>query len=97
MTRTLLTIVLSSSLFIACNVRASGFLPYPIVTNDPSGDIDPKTFYKIACELYDQRFADGEKLEGTLGGVVMHDDTDTYRYYYYLQDVLDTCVAMRDI
>jgi len=79
------------------SVFASGFLPYPIVTNDPAGDIDPETFYKIACEIYDMRLADGDELEGTQGGVVMYDDTGTYRYYYYLQDVLDTCVAMRDI
>jgi len=78
-------------------VFASGFLPDPVVTDDPNGNVNIMLFYKVACEIYDKRFANGYTLEGVLGGVMIYDDTVNYRYYYYLQDLLDTCIAMRSI
>lgn len=78
---------------------ASGFLPDPVVTNDPYGNLDPERFYEVACEVFDMRMFHGERLEGVIGGVSIDGVGDQYgyTYHYYLQDVLDMCLLMRSI
>jgi len=94
----LFSTLIAASTF-ASSVFSSGFLPEPVISNDPNGNIDPGRMYQVSCEILDERLYNGEKIENIIGGIVIKgtEDQAQFTYYYYLQDILDACIAMRSI
>ncbi len=80
-------------LLALCVISTPLMAATPVVTNDPTPNADMPFEAKkdLACRIYAGRLHDGSSLSGTTGGVRM--SNGGYNYYYYLQDLLDFCLA----
>ena len=80
------------------DARPSGFLPDPIWTTDPAGDIDPELFYSVGCPMVSPigLMPLISKMGWRLYTVAIISD-DGFEYHYDMIDVIETCQLLDSI